>query len=149
MTTTSDTTPDTALDTDRLMALWATPPADDAEALSEIRKLYTDPVVINGATFAAEDLLARIRALQGAYRDVGHELIERVEAPGRLVIAFRMRGVHVGPLDTPLGTVAATGRAFEMRVIDVLTLAGGRVSAITMVADELTQLRALGAITLA
>ena len=68
-----------------------------------------------------------------------------MEAPGRLVIAFRMRGVHVGPL----GIVAATGRAFEIRVIDVLTLAGGRVSAITMVADELTQLRALGAITLA
>lgn len=145
MTTARDTTPDTALDTDRLMSLWATPPADDAEALGEIRRLYTDPVVINGATFAAEDLLARIRALQGAYRDVGHELIERVEAPGRLVIAFRMRGVHVGPL----GIVAATGRAFEIRVIDVLTLAGGRVSAITMVADELTQLRALGAITLA
>ena len=48
MTTARDATPDTALDTDRLMSLWATPPADDAEALGEIRRLYTDPVVING-----------------------------------------------------------------------------------------------------
>ena len=76
-------------------------------------------------------------------------MLDRVEAPGRLVVAFRMRGVHTGPLATPLGTVAATGRAFEIRVIDVLTLTGGRISAITMVADELTQLRALGAVTLA
>jgi hypothetical protein len=143
------TTPETTIDTERLMALWATPPADDAAALTEIRHLYTDPVVINGTSFGATDLLARIRALQGACRDIGHELIDRVDAPGRLVIAFRMRGVHTGPLATPLGTVAATGRSFEIRVIDVLTLTGGRVSAITMVADELAQLRALGAVTLA
>jgi ketosteroid isomerase-like protein len=54
--------------------------------------------------------------------------------------------VHAGPLATPLGTIAATGRTFEVRVIDVLTLTDGRISAVTMVADELSQLRMLGAL---
>jgi hypothetical protein len=139
----------TSIDTDRLMSLWSTPPADDDAALAAIRGLYTDPVVINGATFTAADLLTRVRAMQAAFTGLGHELLERVEAPGRLVLAFRLRGVHTGPLATPLGSVAATGRRFETRVIDVLTLTDGRISAVTMVADELTQLRMLGALALA
>jgi hypothetical protein len=139
----------TTIDTDQLMGLWATPPADDAAALTLIRSLYTDPVVINGATFTAADLLTRVRSMQASYQDLRHEMIERVDAPGRLVVAFRLRGVHSGPLATPLGTVEATGRPFEVRVIDVLTLTDGRISAVTMVADELSQLRMLGALTLA
>jgi hypothetical protein len=137
------------VDPARLMSLWASPPAGDATALAEIRSLYTDPVAINGTSFTALDLLARVRAMQTAYHDLRHELIERVDAPGVLVIAFRLRGVHAGPLTTPLGVVPATGRGFEVRVIDVLTLTGARISAVTMVADELAQLVALGAVALA
>ena len=141
---------DTAvIDTDRLMGLWATPPADDDAALAGIRALYTDPVQINGTMMTALDLLARVRGMQRAYSGLRHELVERVDAPGRLVIAFRLRGTHTGPLATPFGELAATGRPFEVRVIDILTLADGRVSAVTMVADELGQLAGLGALRLA
>src|SRR6478672_2118331 len=130
---------DTAvIDTDHLMGLWADPPADDVSALAAIRALYTDPVQINGTTMTALDLLARVRGMQRAYSGLRHELVERVDAPGRLVIAFRLRGTHTGPLATPFGELAATGRTFEVRV-----------SAVTMVADELGQLAALGALRLA
>jgi ketosteroid isomerase-like protein len=141
---------DTAsIDTDRLMGLWADPPADDVSALAAIRALYTDPVQINGTTMTALDLLARVRGMQRAYSGLRHELVERVDAPGRLVIAFRLCGTHSGALATPFGELAATGRPFEVRVIDILTLADGRVSAVTMVADELGQLAGLGALRLA
>jgi SnoaL-like polyketide cyclase len=139
----------TVIDVHELMALWATPPADDAAALARIRSLYTDPVLINGTSFAAPELLTRIRSMHAAYRDLEHELLDQVDAPGRLVVAFRLRGVHVGPLATALGTVSATGRAFEVRVIDILTCVGSRVSEVTMVADEFGQLGMLGALTLA
>jgi len=138
---------DTALiNTDRLMGLWATPPADDVAALAAIRALYTDPVQINGATMTALDLLARVRGMQRSYSGLRHELLERVDAPGMLVVAFRLRGTHTGPLATPFGELAPTGRPFEVRVIDILTLTDGRVSAVTMVADELGQLAGLGAL---
>ena len=142
-------TTSTTIDTDQLMGLWADPPADDATALAALRALYTDPVQINGTMMTALDLLARVRGMQRAYSGLRHELVERVDAPGRLVIAFRLRGTHTGPLATPFGELAATGRTFEVRVIDVLTVTDGRVSAVTMVADELGQLTSLGALRLA
>jgi ketosteroid isomerase-like protein len=136
------------MDTDRLMSLWATPPADDAELLAEIRALYTDPVLINGTGFAAEDLRDRVRALQLAHTGLEHTLLERVDGAGQVAIAFRLRGTHTGPLATPLGVVAATGREFETRVIDILTVTDGLISAVTMVGDELGQLTQLGVLRL-
>jgi ketosteroid isomerase-like protein len=142
-------TTSTTIDTDRLMGLWAEPPADDAAALAALRALYTDPVQINGTTMTARALLARVRATQRAYSGLRHELVDRVDAPGKLVIAFRLRGTHTGPLATPFGELAATGRAFTVRVIDILALTDGRISAVTMVADELGQLAALEGLRLA
>lgn len=134
---------------DRLMGLWTTPlPADDHRALTAVRALYTDPVEVNGTALAATDLLTRARGVQRAYSGLHHRLLDRVETPDRLVIAFRMCGTHTGPLVTPLGTVAPTGRAVDIRTIDVLTLDAGRVSRIHVVADELGLLAGLGALAL-
>ncbi|HEY2221192.1 ester cyclase [Actinomycetospora sp.] len=147
MTTHSSNTPDDLAA--RLMSLWSTPlPDDDAEALAAVRGLYTDSVEVNGTVVAAADLLARARALQGAYSGLHHHLLDRVDTPDRLVIAFRLRGTHTGPLATPLGTVAPTGQPIDVRVIDVLTLTDGRISGIHMVADELGLLTGLGALEL-
>jgi ketosteroid isomerase-like protein len=78
--------------------------------------------------------------------DLRVELIEQVEAPGRVVIAFWQRGRHVGPLSTPLGEIAATGREIEIRVIDVLSITDGRISAVQVVPDNLTLVMQLGAV---
>ncbi len=142
-------TSSTLIDTDRLMALWTTPPGEDAAPLAEVRSLYTDAMRINGPSMTAIDLLARIRGTQRAYTGLRHELVERVDAPGRLVIAFRLHGTHTGPLATPFGELADTGRDFTVRVIDILTLTDGLLSEVTMVVDELGQLAAPGVLRLA
>ena len=64
-----------------------------------------------------------------------------VVAPGRLIVAFLMRGTHTGPLPTPLGTVAPTGREVAIRTIDVLTVVDGRIAAVCDVFDALTHQR--------
>jgi SnoaL-like polyketide cyclase len=66
----------------------------------------------------------------------------------RLVIAFYVRGRHVGPLLTPIGTVPPTGRAVEVRTIDVLTIADGVIAALWVVSDELGMLNQLDAVGL-
>jgi len=132
----------------RLFAVWLDPPSDDAEGLAAFRALYTDPVDVNGTPFGAADLLARARALNSAYSELRHELLDVVSAPGRLVVAFRMCGTHTGPLTTPLGTVAPTGRAVAVRTIDVLTVAGGLITGVCVVGDELGTLLGLGALAL-
>ncbi len=137
--------PDLAL-VDRLLGLWRNPPVGDAAALAAFRALYTDPVDVNGTAIAAVDLLARARDLHRAYSDLHHELLDVVTAPGRVVVAFHLLGTHTGPLVSPVGTVAPTGRTVRTRTIDVLTVADGRITAVVVVGDDLGTLLALGAV---
>ena len=137
-----------AYDVEALLRVWTTPPADEAEAVAAFRALYTDPVTVNGLTVTAHDLVARARALQATLERPRREVIDVVEDGDKVAIAFRLTGRHVGPLSTPLGPVAPTGRPLTLRVIDILTMVDGRIGAIEMVSDELGALRGLDAVAL-
>jgi predicted ester cyclase len=134
--------------TDRLLALWQEPvnELDDPEAA--FRDLYSDPVSVNGQPTPVGSLVERARALQRAFDGLTTEIVDAVETPDRVVIAFYMRARHVGPLVTPVGTVAATGRPVEIRTIDVLTIVDGLVTEIWVVSDELGMLTQLDAVRL-
>jgi predicted ester cyclase len=131
------------------MDLWLAPPADDDDAVAAFRTLYTDPVQINGVAMSAAELVARARALHASYEGLHHELIDQVHSPGKTVIAFRMRGTHVGRLSTPLGDVSPTGRAVDIFTVDVLTLLpDGRVNEVWVLSDQLGLLLGLDALAL-
>jgi ketosteroid isomerase-like protein len=87
--------------------------------------------------------------LQRAFSDLQIEPMEQLESGDRFVLAFLQRGRHDGPFETPLGSIDATGRTFEIRVIDVLTMSDGRISAIEVVPDNLSLMMQLGAVRLA
>jgi|SRR5215211_4145264 len=133
---------------ERLLRLWTEPVGATPDAIAAFGELYTDPVSVNGADVALVDLVERARALQRAFADLSVELIDEVEAPGRLVIVFWQRGRHVGPLTLPLGEIAPTGRQVEVRTIDVLSITGDRISAIQVVPDNLGLAVQLGAVAL-
>jgi uncharacterized membrane-anchored protein len=138
-----------AFDVDRLLRLWTEPlPEDDEQAAAAFRELYCDPVAVNGNQLTARDLATRARALQGVFEPLERQVLDVVEGDGKVAVAFRMGGRHVGTLDTSAGPVPPTGQRLELRVIDVLTVTDGRISAITMVADELGALAAVGAVRL-
>jgi uncharacterized protein YndB with AHSA1/START domain len=132
-------------DVERLLRLWTDPlPEDDDAAAEAFWQLYTDPVRVNGAMLTAADMVARARAMQGALEEPEREVLAVVDTPAAAAVAFRLRGRHVGPLDTPVGRLPATGAPIDLRVIDVLSLADGRISAIWMVGDWLTPLAGAG-----
>jgi ketosteroid isomerase-like protein len=87
--------------------------------------------------------------LQRAFSDLEIEPVEQLESGDRFVLAFLQRGRHIGCFETPLGLVEPTRRAFEIRVIDVLTISDGRITAIEVVPDNLSLLMQLGAVRLA
>ena len=123
---------------ERLLGLWADPlPADDATAAELFGQLYHDPVTVNGTSMPLGDLVARARIVQAALADATREVLDVAEQPGKVAVAFRMSGRHVGPLPTSLGTIAATDQPISLRVIDILTIEDGRISRLWMVADEL------------
>jgi hypothetical protein len=138
----------TTLDIDALLRLWTEPlPAGDA-AQDAIRVLYTDPVKVNGNWLTAADLVARVIALQQAIETPDREVLDVADAGGKIAVAFRLTGRHVGPLGTAAGVLPPTGEMLTLRVIDILTLVDGRISEIVMVADELGALNAIGAVSL-
>jgi predicted ester cyclase len=134
---------------DALLALWRGPLPDGPGAAAAFGRLYADPVTVNGNTLPLADLVTRARSLHAAYDDLGMEVLDVVAAPERVVVAFLMRARHTGPLPTPLGTVAPTGRRVSIRTIDVLTVRQGLIIDITVVADEFGMLAGLGALRLA
>jgi ketosteroid isomerase-like protein len=134
-------------DVDAMMRLWSVPlPHSDEEAAAAFRELYADPVVVNGAELTAADLVARARAVQRTFERAESEVLDVVQTEDKVAIAFRMSGRQVGPLATALGHLPPRGERLELRVIDILTLTGGRVSSIWMVADELGALVAADAV---
>ena len=135
---------------DHLLRLWMNPLPDGDAALAAFREVYADPVRVNGIDMPVEELVQRARALHVAFDQLGAKVDQQVEASGVLVIGFRMRGRHVGPLATPLGEIPATGRDVEVgevRTIDILTAPDDVVSDVFVVADELGRLSQLGAVT--
>jgi len=134
-------------DAQRLLRLWTDPlPEAPGAAAAAFRELYTDPVTVNGAPVTSADLVARARAIQEALERPEREVLSVVDAGASVAIAFRLAGRQVGPLQTPAGRIPPTGRRVDLQIIDVLTLTGGRISEIRMVADWLGALAAVGAV---
>jgi ketosteroid isomerase-like protein len=137
-----------AFDVEQLLRLWTDLPVDDRAAEAAFREVYADPVMINGAPVDAAALVARARVIGAAFDGLEREVLDVVDDGGKAAVAFRLRGRHVGPLNTAAGPVPGTGRILEIRVIDVLTFTDGRISSIWMAADELGALAAADAVRL-
>ena len=121
------------------------PPPGRLVVVIALLERHADPVVVNGTEMSLTELTARARSLQQAFDQLGMDVLDTVETPDRVVVAFVMRGRHVGPYASALGTVAPTGRDIAVRTIDVLRVTGGLVTAISVVADDLGLLRQLDA----
>jgi SnoaL-like polyketide cyclase len=134
---------------DRLAAVWTQVPTGDGRDVAAFREVYADPVMLNGRDTAIGELVERYRMLHESFADLDIEVVDRTEMPSTLAVVLRQRGRHVGSLRTPLGTLGPTGRTFEVLGIDVLTIRDERISRIWVVADELSRLAQLEAVTLA
>jgi hypothetical protein len=130
----------------RLFALWTSPPDGNDDPLAAFGAVYTDPVLINGAPMSLSDLVARARALHAAFSEHEIEVVDRIEQPGKLAVAFRHTARHTGPWATPVGEIAPTGVTVTGLGIDLLTLVDGRVGEIWVLADELQRLAQVGAV---
>jgi hypothetical protein len=135
------------LDVDRLLRLRLEPLPDDA-AEAAFRELYNDPVSINGEPIGILELLARAKMLQAAIEWPNLRVQSVVDGGAKTTVVYRLQGRQVGPLETSIGLVPPTGRVVELRIIEVFTVAGGRVREIWTVANELGALAAVDAVWL-
>lgn len=131
-----------SFDLDRLMAVWDTPGDEDAFA-----QLYADPVRLNGVDTSVATLAAMARGLHSGISGQSREIIDSFAAGDRVAVAFVLRGRHTGTLGSRLGPVPASGRALEATVIDLFTIAGGKITEVRAVSDELGMLLAAGRVS--
>ena len=80
---------------ERLLPLWTQPAGSRDDAEAAFREVYADPVVVNGLEMPIVELVGRARALQQAFDGLSMHILDTVETPDRVVIAFLMRGRHV------------------------------------------------------
>jgi predicted ester cyclase len=130
---------------DRLLELWAAPIPDADVAQGAFAALYTDPVSINGADVPLSALVDRATQTHASLERLHVEILDVIETPGKLVLAFELTARHVGVWHSALGDVPATGRTVTVRTIDVLTVHHGFIAAIWVVSDETALLTQLGA----
>lgn len=135
---------------DRALKLWIGDVPEGDEAMEAFKDVYSDPVSINGVSTPVSLLVDRARDLQNALEEMRHDIVHRIDAPGRLAFAFTMSGRHVGPLATPLGQLPPTGATLTLNGMDlfIIDTETDRVTAVWASADYLGLLQQVGAVSL-
>jgi predicted ester cyclase len=137
-----------ALDFSEIVQVWTRPIPEGPEALQAFGRFYADRLRVNGVEMTLAALVERARGTQRAFADLQATVLTQVDTPTHTTVVFRMRGRHVGTLTTPLGQIPATGKVVERQIIDVLGVRGGLIEEVWMVADELSALIQIGALSL-
>jgi predicted ester cyclase len=135
-------------DVEGLLTLWTDDIPAGPEAEQKFLGFYTDPVVLNGVPTRITDLVTRARTIQSVFEQTNREVLDMAETGDKVTVVFRMYGRQVGELPTSAGVLPPTGEVLDLRVIDLLTLADGRITSIWMVADELGALAKVDAVSL-
>ena len=121
--------------------------AIDAHDRAVILDTYADEVeirapgtVLHGRAAAA----AWIDVFLRAFPDLHHEVRNVVEADNQVCAEIGFSGTHTGPLASPGGEIAATGKAVTLDYADVLRFAGEQLQSEHVYFDQTAFLAQLG-----
>lgn len=104
-------------------------------------------LVGTGAVFDGEAAVrAYFKASRTPFPDQANEIIALRQSEDAIVAEFWLTGTHTGPLKTPAGEVAPTGKAFRVRMCAVFEFAPetDRIVCERVYFDQGTLLRQLG-----
>ena len=85
-----------------------------------------------------------LEAYLNAFSDFRHEVLDFVEAGDTVALELVVRGTHTGPLETPQGTIPATGREVVWESTDYVKVHDGRIVSWHVYTDGLAFMAQLG-----
>jgi steroid delta-isomerase-like uncharacterized protein len=91
----------------------------------------------------ADEVIAGWRGWTKALPDSKAEFNNSIVSGNTVVLELTWRGTHTGPLQTPGGTIAATGKRIELRACQVTEIANGKAQATRHYFDMATLLQQL------
>ncbi|HEY7529685.1 MAG TPA: ester cyclase [Gemmatimonadota bacterium] len=103
-----------------------------------------DEVATNRRTKGHDDILAVWKGWAAAFPDSRGSFDGTAVGGDAVTMELTWRGTHTGPLRTPDGETAPTGKRIEIRACQVVQVGGDRVSSIRHYFDMATLLRQLG-----
>jgi steroid delta-isomerase-like uncharacterized protein len=92
----------------------------------------------------ADEVIAGWHGWATAFPDSAAEFNNALVSGNTVVLELTWRGTHTGPLQTPGGTVAPTGKRFEFGACQVTEVADGKAQSTRHYFDMTTLLRQLG-----
>ena len=121
--------------------------AIDAHDLNQARACLapdTEVVAPGVELHGEEQVLGWIQVFVSAFPDLRHEVRSVLEGNGRYAAEVRFSGTHTGPLASPGGDIAPTGRPFAFDYVHVSRLAGDQIASDHIYFDQLGFLNQLG-----
>jgi steroid delta-isomerase-like uncharacterized protein len=103
-----------------------------------------DEVATNRKTTGVKDTIALWQGWARAFPDSKATFENQFVAETTVVLELTWRGTHTGPLPTPHGEIAPTGKTIEFRACQVIEVSGERAKTIRQYFDMTTLLRQLG-----
>jgi steroid delta-isomerase-like uncharacterized protein len=105
-----------------MLALWN---GDDVAAIDDVYS--PDCVDEDGRRLTADAIREEILGLREAFPDQRFDVERELVSDGEVVLCLRWHGTHLGTFDSPLGAIAATGRRFSVRGIEIFDVRDDRV----------------------
>jgi predicted ester cyclase len=121
--------------------------AIDTHNRTAIIKTYTSDVEIRapGTELAGRAASAAwIEVFLRAFPDLHHEVLSTVEEDNQIAADARFTGTHTGPLASPGGDIAPTGKTVTLDYADVLRFAGEKLQSEHVYFDQTAFLTQLG-----
>jgi steroid delta-isomerase-like uncharacterized protein len=118
--------------------------AHDAEAIAA---LYADDGVLSDPTGEYRGREAIVEYWQGFFQtfpDISGRDEFEAESGDTAINEWSTSGTNEGPLETPEGTIPATGKRVTLRGCDAMTVRGGRITSHRVYYDQLSFLGQLG-----
>ncbi|MFF5408608.1 nuclear transport factor 2 family protein [Streptomyces misionensis] len=86
---------------------------------------FTDQSV--GITYRGQDLGDPVRNYAQAFPDMHRELYDVYVQGDIVIVELSLNGTHQGPLNTPMGTIAPTGKTIKVPCCDVFRVRDGKI----------------------
>jgi steroid delta-isomerase-like uncharacterized protein len=118
--------------------------AHDAEAIGAFYEDDATFSVPEGEFKGREAIVKYWRAFIEAFPDLQGRDEFKAEAGDTAINEWSVGGTHSGPLETPEGTIPATGRRVTLRGCDALTVRNGLIQSHRAYYDQLAMMAQLG-----
>jgi steroid delta-isomerase-like uncharacterized protein len=104
-----------------------------------------DEVATHRRITGVNDMLTAWKGWATALPDSKASFDSAVVSGNTVTLELTWRGTHTGPMQTPRGEIAPTGRAIELRACQIVDVADGKATSIRQYFDLATLLQQIGA----